>query len=137
MSRRFDKWISSTVLAAAVAGMVLLAGTSSRAAAMRANWFHVTLVKSDPKLNDTLSASPKAISLWFSESIQAGATAVRLTNADGKVMPTGKITVAPAAKSPAVAVLTNALKPGRYALAWHTMAEDGHPAKGEFSFVVR
>jgi methionine-rich copper-binding protein CopC len=132
-----DRWMSRAVIAAALIGTVLVASVSDRATAMRAEWFHVTLVKSEPKLNDTVATSPKAITLWFSESVQSGATGIRLTNADGKVVPIGSAKVAAATKSPAIATVTDALKSGRYTVAWHTMAEDGHPAKGEFAFVVR
>jgi methionine-rich copper-binding protein CopC len=132
-----DRWLSRAVLAAGLAGTALFASSTKPAAAMSATWFHVELLKSDPKANDTLATSPKAISLWFSETVQSGATSIRLTSADGKIVSVGKVTVASAAKSPAVAPLSSALKSGRYSVAWRTMADDGHPAKGSFNFVVR
>jgi methionine-rich copper-binding protein CopC len=47
------------------------------------------------------------------------------------------VTVAPAPKSPATALIGVTLEPGRYSIDWRTMAEDGHPAKGTLTFVVR
>ncbi|HEY4131219.1 MAG TPA: copper resistance CopC family protein [Gemmatimonadaceae bacterium] len=114
----------------------LVVSVVNRASAMHA-LMHVTLVKSDPKLNDTLTASPKAIRLWFSESVQTGATSIRLSGADSKAIPVGKPSVASEPKSPVEVAVSETLKPGRYTVDWRTMASDGHPAKGTLSFVVR
>jgi methionine-rich copper-binding protein CopC len=127
---------SRVLLATLFACSALFFANTQRASAMRAI-MHVTLVKSEPKMNDTLAASPKAVRLWFSEAIQTGATSVRLTGADGKTLSTGKVTVAPTPKSPAEATIAETLKPGRYTIDWRTMASDGHPAKGALTFVVR
>ncbi|HEY4137851.1 MAG TPA: copper resistance CopC family protein [Casimicrobiaceae bacterium] len=128
--------ISRALLAVVLAGSALVVAGPQRVSAMRAI-MHVTLVKSDPKTNDTLAVSPKAIRLWFSEAVQTGATAVRLTGPDGKVVTTGKVTMAAEPKSPAEAAISEALKPGRYSVDWRTMASDGHPAKGVLTFVIR
>ena len=136
MFRSTNNFLSRAALLGSLACATLFLGAAARAPESHAR-FHVSLIKAEPKQNDTLSASPKAIKLWFSESIQAGATALRLTGANGATIQLGKVSVAPAAKSPAVAAIPKELAPGRYTLAWRTMADDGHPAKGTMSFVVR
>jgi len=127
---------SRALLATLFAGGALAFVHTTRASAMRA-FMHVTLVKSEPKMNDTLAASPKAVRLWFSEAVQTGATAVRLTGADGKPLATGKVAASSDSKSAAQATIEETLKPGRYTVDWRTMASDGHPAKGTLTFVVR
>lgn len=97
--------------------------------------FHLALSKSEPAANDTV-ASPKAIKLYFTETVKAAVTGVQITGPDKKIVPTGDITIAAAAKSPAVAEIKQALKPGAYTVDWKTMADDGHPNKGTFMFTV-
>ena len=97
--------------------------------------FHLALSKSEPAANDTV-ASPKEIKLYFTESVKAAVTGVQITGPDKKLVPLGEITIAAAAKSPAVAVIKQALKAGSYTVEWKTMADDGHPNKGTFVFTV-
>ncbi|MEP6833523.1 MAG: copper resistance protein CopC [Gemmatimonas sp.] len=97
--------------------------------------FHLALSKSEPAANDT-TASPKAIKLWFTETVTVAATRVQVTGPDKKIVATGPITIAAAAKSPAVAEIKETLKPGAYAVEWKTLADDGHPSKGTFVFTV-
>jgi len=97
--------------------------------------FHLALSKSEPAANDTL-ASPKAIKLWFTETVKVAETGVQITGPDKKVVPTAAITIAAVAKSPAVAEIKETLKLGAYTVAWKTMADDGHPTKGTFVFTV-
>jgi methionine-rich copper-binding protein CopC len=136
MFRLTNSLLSRAALLASLGCATLVLGAATHAPESPAR-FHVALVKAVPKQNDTLLASPKAIKLWFSESVQAGATALRLTGANGATIQLGKVTVAAAAKSPAISILARDLAPGRYTLDWRTMADDGHPAKGTLSFVVR
>jgi hypothetical protein len=136
MMRSNHKWLLRALVATTVVTSTLVLSVADRASAMRAI-MHVTLVKSDPKMNDTLAASPKAIRLWFSEAVQTGATAVHLAGANGKAISVGKATVASEPKSPVEITISETLKPGQYTADWRTMASDGHPAKGTLSFVVR
>lgn len=136
MSRSNHTWLTRVLMATTFVACALFLTVPAPVSAMR-SLMHVTLVKSAPKMNDTLTTSPKAIRLWFSEGVQMGATAVRITAADGKVVPVGKATIAAEPKSPVEVAISETLKPGRYTADWHTMASDGHPAKGTLSFVVR
>jgi methionine-rich copper-binding protein CopC len=99
--------------------------------------FHLALKRAEPGINDTLTASPAAVKLWFTQSVQAASTAMRVTAADGRVIQTGPITVDTARLSPAVAVVSEQLPAGTYTVAWKTMAADGHAISGKYSFTVR
>jgi methionine-rich copper-binding protein CopC len=83
-------------------------GAISAAAAPVAR-FHTKLLKSSPSAHDTLAASPKSVSLWFSERVELPMTAVKLAgSADG-----------------------------RYTISYTVAGKDGHPAKGTIDFVVK
>ncbi len=128
-------WGSAGLLAGA---LVLAPAAPSAMAAMSAARFHVALTKAEPGMNDTLTTSPTEIKLWFSEPVQAAVTGARLTGPGDRVVPVGAVRIAAAPKSPAVAAITGKLASGKYTVAWKTMdAEDGHPASGTFTFVVR
>ena len=127
-----------SVLVAALAVVPALLTMKSKAVAAPAPElvrFHLALSKTEPAANDTL-ASPKAIKLWFTETVKVAETGVQITGPDKKLVPTAAITIAAAAKSPAVAEIKGTLKAGVYTVAWKTMADDGHPTKGTFVFTV-
>ena len=99
---------------------------------------HAHLTKSEPASDDTLSKSPAAIRLWFSEPVELPVTTVRLASAAG-----AKIALSTLARpdtgtaAPVTAMVKAPLKAGAYVITWSTAAKDGHPATGTISFVVR
>jgi hypothetical protein len=125
------------VVAALAAAPALLAFSGNAAAApiIDVARFHLALSKSEPAANDTVAA-PKTLKLWFTESVQLAATAVQITGPAKKPVTTGAISIAAVAKAPAVVEIVDALKPGTYTVDWKTMAADGHPNKGTFTFTV-
>lgn len=123
------------VVLAAVPAVFVVQNTAIASPAPTIARFHLALSKSAPAANDT-AAAPKSIQLWFTEPVKVSATGVQLTGPDKKVVPTGPVTIAAAAKSPAVAEISETLRPGTYTVEWRTMAEDGHPNKGAFVFTV-
>ena len=131
--------IARTATVVALMGVAAAAGTANRADASTAvaPMRHAALLKAEPGKNDTVATSPKVIKLWFSESVQSAATSIRVTGPDAHVVTLGKVSMDTAAKSPVVFPVTEALKPGKYDVAWKAMATDGHPSNGTFLFVVR
>jgi copper resistance protein C len=100
--------------------------------------FHTTLTKSEPAANDTLTTSPRALRLWFSEKVELRVTTVKLTdNAGGAVALALLARPDTGEKAPVVAGLSKPLAAGLYVVTWSTAADDGHPAKGTYRFVVR
>jgi methionine-rich copper-binding protein CopC len=97
--------------------------------------FHLKLDKSDPKADSALDASPKAVSLWFSQAVELPATKITLTDAAKKEVTTKAL--AKAADGAVVATLDAPLAAGKYNVSWRTMAKDGHVIKGEFGFTVK
>ena len=96
---------------------------------------HARLVRSAPAANESLSAPPNGISLWFSERPELRFTSVQLLDSTGRVVALG----APSADVDAtgvVAAVTAPLGVGRYTVVWRTAAADGHPSTGKFAFTV-
>lgn len=97
---------------------------------------HLALKRAEPRVNDTLTVSPSSLSLWFTESVQAAGTAIRLTGPGDKTIALGDVSVDAAPLSPAVAKVSTPLAAGTYVVQWKTMAKDGHPTSGKYSFTV-
>jgi methionine-rich copper-binding protein CopC len=95
------------------------------------------LKRAEPGVNDTIVASPKAIKLWFTESVGAASTSVRVTGPSDQTVAVGAVTVDEAPLSPAVVSVLATLAAGTYLVEWRAMAADGHPSGGKFSFVLR
>ncbi|HTJ22508.1 MAG TPA: copper resistance protein CopC [Gemmatimonadaceae bacterium] len=96
---------------------------------------HARLVRSAPAANESLSAPPNGISLWFSERPELRFTSVQLLDSAGRAITLG----APSADADAtgvVAAISAPLGVGRYTVVWRTAAADGHPSTGKFAFTV-
>jgi methionine-rich copper-binding protein CopC len=99
---------------------------------------HTRLVKSSPAEHDTLTKSPQAVRLWFSEQVELAVTTVKLADAAGTPIALDPVTRPDTGKdAPVVAGLKKALAAGAYVVAWSTAAKDGHPTKGTIGFVVK
>ena len=136
MSHRFAR---IAALAAVLSLPVIGTGFSHKpaAAANAAPRFHLFLNRAEPKVNDTISTSPKAIKLWFSESVTPKAIAIRVTGPNNRAVKTGEPTVDAAEYSPAVFSVPETLTAGVYTVAWRAMGDDGHATSGKFSFTLR
>jgi methionine-rich copper-binding protein CopC len=98
---------------------------------------HVHLKKSTPANKETVTGSPKSISLWFSEKVELAVTNVKVADAKGVAAELGALKREAADTAP---VVTDVLKPlgaGRYTLTWSVAGKDGHPQKGTVSFTVK
>lgn len=118
-----------------VPGLLAMRNSAVAAPAPTVARFHLALSKSEPAAHDTVAA-PTAIKLWFTETVQMASTAVQVSDAAKKVVSTGAISIAQSPKAPVVVALAAGLKPGKYTVDWKTMADDGHPTKGTFDFVI-
>lgn len=104
---------------------------------------HLRLVKSAPAADAVLTASPAALELWFSETVELGVTRIRLEGPDAKPVALGALKFsAPKAGATAeipsvVATIPAALSDGSYVVRWSTASSDGHVVKGEIAFAVR
>ena len=118
------------------AGLTAFVGTAAASSVVSAR--HTHLVKSEPAADDTLSTSPRAIRLWFSEQVELPVTTVKLEGAGGARVALGTLARPDTGQAAPVSATLNApLAAGSYVVTWSTAAKDGHPASGTFSFVVK
>ncbi len=130
--------ISRNIFRRATLPIVAIAIVTAASAFASPVFRHTELKKSEPAKNDTLSVSPKAIKLWFSEQVVLPVTKVKLTNAAGAAIALGAVAQPGKGEDqPVVASVSKALTPGAYTVTWSTAADDGHAAKGTFGFVVK
>lgn len=114
------------IVVSGVAGWTLLCAGGALA--------HANLVSSDPAKDATI-ASPKQITLRFSEALEMKVSGLKLTDIDGKSVAI-KAVAAPDAKSLA-AVPAETLAPGLYTITWTSMGSDAHKMSGTVSFSVQ
>lgn len=96
---------------------------------------HNHLTKSMPAEDQTLTASPGTIELWFKEKPSVAFSSINLLTADGAKLAVGKPTAG--ADSVAIrATVSAVLGPGTYTVVWRTASDDGHAVRGRFAFKV-
>ena len=115
-------FIRTAVLAAALAAMVPATASA-----------HAMLHGSDPADGATVSGSPRAVNLTFSEECRV--TALRLLDEAGKEHQLRR-DGGRAASSRASATVASPLPPGAYRLEWRAMGDDGHVMRGAVRFAV-
>ena len=96
-------------------------------------FFHTHLKGSFPKADETVTAQPSELRLWFSARPELKLTSIRLVGADSVAVPLAA-TVAGADTLTVRAPIARALKPGTYAVLWRTAARDGHVVRGRYEF---
>jgi copper transport protein len=113
---------------------LLLAATAILLAPAEAH-AHLHLEGSAPSANDTLAVVPTVIRLAYSESVELGFSDLSLVGPLGEVR-LGELVVP--VDSPAVleAAIAGRLVAGEYTVRWQAASADGHPMRGEYTFVL-
>lgn len=116
-----------TAILVAVAFLSAPAGATMR---------HLALKKSEPAKNDTITSLPADVKLWFTAKPDLRYTRLTLVGPVGEVT-LGKATMADAAGSPVVFPVQGGGQAGTYTAKWVAASNDGHPMKGEFTFLIK
>lgn len=126
-----SKWIRNGRLVAATASMVavLVAGVVACA--------HLALETSSPQADETVTASPETVTLWFTEAPQMAGTSVRLLPESGTPFDLAAATAAEDDSTIVVLDVSETLADGDYRVMWRAMARDGHTIRGDFGFTVQ
>ncbi|PXW19050.1 copper homeostasis periplasmic binding protein CopC [Pantoea sp. JKS000250] len=122
------KPISRMVIALAAAGLMAF---SSLAAA------HAHLQSSAPAAKAQVTTSPDALTLNFSEDIEAAFSGVTLLDNAQKPVETTKARVEADQKNRLIIGLSQPLKAGSYQVNWHVLSVDGHKTSGSYRFSVK
>ncbi len=97
---------------------------------------HVHLRRTEPGVGALLSSPPLELKFWFSEKVEIALTKVTLTDANGKVVGLAPPVVDTSDPLIVKVEVYGNIGKGTYKVAWQTLALDGHPAAGTFSFSV-
>lgn len=122
------KPISRMVIALAAAGLMAF---SSLAAA------HAHLQSSAPAAKAQVTTSPDALTLNFSEDIEAAFSGVTLLDSASKPVAIDKARVESGQKNRLIVGLSQPLKAGNYQVNWHVLSVDGHKTAGSYRFSVK
>jgi methionine-rich copper-binding protein CopC len=120
---------ASRILCASALMAALLTSTSVLA--------HAHLKHQEPAADAVVTTSPKALTLNFSEGIEAKFSGLTLTGPKGMKTATGTATVNANDNTQLVVALTQPLAAGDYRVDWHVVSVDGHKTKGQYHFSVK
>jgi copper transport protein len=124
------------VTARARLGAVLALALAALAVAAPAASAHATLEESFPERGAVLERAPDQVALGFDEPVEAAFGALRVFDASGKQVRTGKITRPDGDDSSIAATLPEDMPHGAYTVTFRVISADGHPVAGGLNFQV-
>ncbi|GAA0459397.1 hypothetical protein Aca07nite_58880 [Actinoplanes capillaceus] len=96
-------------------------------------WAHVQLVSADPAKGATLTAAPKAVTLEFSQRLNADFTTIVVSDAARQRVAATPATVD---DNRGTVTFTAALGNGTYTVAYRVVSADGHTVQGSYPFTL-
>jgi hypothetical protein len=96
---------------------------------------HAMLERADPPAGSEVSTPPQQLILTFTEGVEPLFTTVRLRDASGANVSTGKPHTEQGDKRKLVVPLPR-LDHGRYTVTWHATSVDTHKTEGSFQFTI-
>jgi methionine-rich copper-binding protein CopC len=97
---------------------------------------HAFLIRADPRVGSKMNKAPNEVRVWFSETVQASVSGVKVFDATGKQVDK-KDTHSDRADRAALCVsLIPALTPGTYKVVWRVTSADTHVTDGNFHFEI-
>jgi methionine-rich copper-binding protein CopC len=97
---------------------------------------HAFLARAEPRVGSKVNKAPTEVRVWFSETVQAGVSSIKVFDVSGKQVDK-KDTHSDRANRAALCVsLVPALTPGAYKVVWRVTSADTHVTNGDFRFQV-
>ena len=97
---------------------------------------HAHLKAANPAAGARVAASPAALSLTFSEALEAKLSGVTLKGPDGQTIATGAPMLDADDKRAMRVPLKGTLPAGKYTVQWRALSKDGHSTHGSYDFTV-
>ena len=95
---------------------------------------HAKLMQAVPRASQALHRMPRTVVLRFDEPVSVPSDGIRANAADGRNLVRSLTTGTTALVE---AQLPAKLRPGKYTVRWHVVADDGHVVRGTYRFKVR
>ena len=96
---------------------------------------HAHLDHATPAVGSTVAQSPKEVSLWFTEVLEAKFSTIEVRDAQGRPVQAGPATLA-RDNTAQLRVPLKPLTPGTYKVIWRVLSVDTHRTQGDFTFRV-
>ncbi|MDX6378765.1 MAG: copper transport protein [Gaiellaceae bacterium] len=120
--------MTRSALAVAVALVTLLVASPAASA-------HAILLRAEPAIGGVTETAPAELLLQFTEPVEPRFSQIEITDADGRSITRGGVTIGDDAAALAVA-LQPSLPDGWYRVEWRALSVDGHRIRGAFPFGV-
>jgi hypothetical protein len=93
---------------------------------------HAMLDHTEPRVGNEVAATPREVTLWFTQKIEPAFSTITVTDSAGKRVDTGKTRVSGTQMS----VSLRQGGSGTYRVTWRALSVDSHKTDGSFSFQV-
>jgi methionine-rich copper-binding protein CopC len=100
----------------------------------QAAFAHAFLDRAIPPVGSEVGGSPPAVALTLSEPVEPLFSSIRVSNASGERVDTGKPTAGDHGR--VLSVGLKPLSPGVYKVEWRVTSVDTHKTEGHFTFSV-
>jgi copper transport protein len=100
-----------------------------------AAWAHAALLRTVPAAGGTSTTPPPRVGLVYSEAVEPRFAIVSVTDAAGRQHTAGP-PIRARANPDELVVPLRGLSAGWYLVFWRVISDDGHPARGAFTFAV-
>lgn len=113
----------------------LALGLALAATLPTALYAHDDLLRSEPADSALLTEAPRALRLTFTGAVELALARLTLTGPEGEVQ-LGPLSLDPDSSGILIGTVRGALVAGRYTVRWQIAGADGHPVRGELTFVI-
>jgi methionine-rich copper-binding protein CopC len=112
--------------------LFVVAALSVIAAAVRVE-AHAFLVRAEPRVASKVNKVPTEVRIWFSETVQAGVSSIKVFDVRGKQVDKKNTH---SDRAVLCVSLLPALIPGTYKVIWRVTSADTHVTSGDFHFQI-
>jgi copper transport protein len=97
---------------------------------------HPRLVRSEPAAASHVQTMPRALALTFNEPLTIALSRLTLLDPAGQPVALDTLRFAPEDTKTLTAKILGTMPAGRYTVRWQAAGADGHPMRGEYTFVL-
>ena len=97
---------------------------------------HAFLVRAEPRVGSKVNKVPAEVRVWFSETVQAGASSIHVFDVSGKQVDKKDTHSDRTNRAVLCVSLIPALTPGSYKVIWRVTSADTHVTSGDFHFQI-
>ncbi len=97
---------------------------------------HPRLVRAAPAADTHVQTVPRALSLTFNEPLTIALSRLTLLDPAGQPVALDTLRSAPDDNKTLTAKILGTMPAGRYTVRWQAAGADGHPMRGEYTFVL-